>query len=92
MKRKDGGDYEPSSLRGFIASFNRHLKNVKYSKSIVEDREFEQTRKVLHGCSLQTPKKKKAGGTDHLQPRLSAMTKKAFFTRVTYRESRVPRL
>ena len=23
------------SLRGFIASFNRHLKNVKYSKSIV---------------------------------------------------------
>ena len=75
MKRKDGGDYEPSSLRWFIASFNRHLKNVKYSKSIVEDREFEQTRKVQHGCSLQTPKKKKAGETDHLQPRLSAMTK-----------------
>ena len=29
------------------ASFNRHLKKVKYSKSIAEDREFEQTRKVL---------------------------------------------
>ena len=54
MKRKDGGDYEPSSLRGFIASFNRHLKkNVKYSKSIVEDREFEQTRKALDApCKL----------------------------------------
>ena len=39
VKRKDGGDYEPSSLRGFIASFNRQLKNVKYSKSIVEDQE-----------------------------------------------------
>ena len=55
VKRKDGGDYEPSSLRGFIASFNRHLKNVKYSKSIVEDREFEQTitRKALDArCKL----------------------------------------
>ena len=51
VKRKDGGDYEPSNLRGFIASFNRHLKNVKYSKSIVEDREFEQTRKALDARS-----------------------------------------
>ena len=73
VKRKDGDDYEPSSLRGFIASFNLHLKNVKYSKSIVEDREFEQTRKALDArCKLL---KKKVGETDHLQPRLSAMTK-----------------
>ena len=47
VKRKDGGDHEPSSLRGFKASFNRHLKDVMYSKSIVEDQEFEQTRKAL---------------------------------------------
>ena len=39
VRRNDGGDYEPSSLMGFIASFNRQLKNVKYSKSIVEDQE-----------------------------------------------------
>ena len=39
VRRNDGGDYEPSSLRGFKASFNRQLKNVKYSKSIVEDQE-----------------------------------------------------
>ena len=50
MKSKDGGNNEPSSLTGFKASFNRHLKDVKYSKSIVEDREFEQTRKALHAC------------------------------------------
>ena len=38
---------------GFLASFNRHLENVKYSKSIVEDREFEQTRKALDArCKL----------------------------------------
>ena len=60
VKRKDGGHYEPSSLKGFIASFNRHLKKVKYSKSIVEDREFEQTRKSA-GCSLQTPEKRRQG-------------------------------
>ena len=47
VKRKDGGDHEPSSLRGFKVSFNRHLKDVMYSKSIVEDQEFEQTRKAL---------------------------------------------
>ena len=53
VKRKDGGNYEPSSLRGFKASFNRHLKDVKYSKSIVEDGEFEQTRKALDDrCKL----------------------------------------
>ena len=53
MKRKDGGNYEPSSLRGFKASFNHHLKDVKYSKSIVEDGEFEQTRKALDDrCKL----------------------------------------
>ena len=53
VERKDGGDHEPASLRGFIASFNRHLKNVKYSKSIVDDREFEQTRKALDArCKL----------------------------------------
>ena len=46
-QRKDGGHYQPSSLRGFIASFNRHLKNVRYSNSIAEDREFEQTRTAL---------------------------------------------
>ena len=57
VKRKDGGDYEPSSLRGLIASFNRQLKNVKYSKSIVEDQEV-WANKESAGCSLQTPKKK----------------------------------
>lgn len=41
------------SLRWFIASFKRDLKNVKYSRSIVKDREFEQTRKALDArCNL----------------------------------------
>ena len=53
VKRKHGGDYKPSILSCFVACFNRHLKNVKYLKSIVEDREFEPTRKTLDArCKL----------------------------------------
>ena len=35
VKRKDGQDYEPSSLRGLFSSFNRYLKEHKYSASIM---------------------------------------------------------
>jgi len=37
VKRKDDQDYEPSSLRGLFSSFNRYLKERKYSASIIED-------------------------------------------------------
>ena len=47
VKEKMGAIMNRQASEGFIASFNRHLKNVKYSNSIVEDREFEQTRKAL---------------------------------------------
>ena len=40
VKSKDGGEFEPSSLRGFLSSFNRHLKVCKYPKSKMEDLEF----------------------------------------------------
>ena len=46
-KKKDGGDYEPSSLRGFISSFHRHLKEPEYSANIIENIAFEQTRDYL---------------------------------------------
>jgi len=42
VKRKDGQDYEPSSLRGLFSSFNRYLKERKYSASIIEDIVFDQ--------------------------------------------------
>ena len=90
VKRNDhGGDYESSSLRGFIASFNRLLKNVKYSKNIVEDREFEQTRNALNArCKLL--KKECRGNRPFAAEAIS--DGEAFFTRVIYGKSRVPRL
>ena len=60
VKRKDGDVFEPSSLRGFFSSFNRHLKACKYPKNIMEDLEFEQTRKSLEARSRQ-PKKEAKG-------------------------------
>ena len=54
VKSKDGGEFEPSSLTGFLSSFNRHLKVCKYPKSkIMEDLEFEQTRIASESRSRQ---------------------------------------
>ena len=35
-RRKVGEDFEPSSLRGLICSFNRHLKGCKYPYSVIQ--------------------------------------------------------
>ena len=35
VRRKDDEDFEPSSLRGLICSFNRHLKACKYPCSVI---------------------------------------------------------
>ena len=45
VRTKDGKDYEPSSLRSLLASFERHLKKNSYSASIMNDLVFEETRK-----------------------------------------------
>ena len=50
-------DYEPSSLRSLLASFERHLKENSYSASIMNDLVFEKARKVL--LSKQKELKKK---------------------------------
>ena len=44
MRRRDGEDYEPSSLRMPVSSIERHLKKNNYTK-IINDEEFELFRK-----------------------------------------------
>ena len=46
VRRKDGEDYEPSSLRCLVSSIARHLKKNHYTKSIINDKEFELFRKL----------------------------------------------
>ena len=47
VRRKDGEDYEPSSLRCLVSSLERHLKKNYYPVSIINDKQFELTRKSL---------------------------------------------
>ena len=47
VKRQDGTDYEPSTLGSYQRSIKRYLDEKKYSGNILEDKEFEQSRKVL---------------------------------------------
>ena len=35
VRRKDDEDFEPSSFRGLLCSFNRHLKACKYPCSVI---------------------------------------------------------
>ena len=47
--KQDGTDYEPGSLKVMQAALDRHLKEKGYSLSIIKDREFFNSRKVLGG-------------------------------------------
>ena len=49
VRKKDGSDYEPDSLRVMLASLDRHLKEAGSKISIAKDREFVDSRKVLEG-------------------------------------------
>ena len=66
VKRKGGQDYEPSSLRGLFSSFNRYLKERKYSASIMVKQE-NAWKLVANNC------KKKGKGTNPTQPKLCLM-------------------
>ena len=44
---KTGKDYEPSSLRGILASVERHLSRYSYGKTIFKDSDFKKTRDAL---------------------------------------------
>ena len=47
VKKKDGSEYEPSSLRSYICSIDRYLKSKNYNVSIAHDIRFFKAREVL---------------------------------------------
>ena len=47
VRKQDGGEYEPTTLRGFLSSFDRYLRRKNYTTTIVEGREFTKTRECL---------------------------------------------
>lgn len=51
--KKDGKEYEPTTLRGFVSSIERHLKEKNCKISIIKDLEFEKARQVLKSKQKQ---------------------------------------
>lgn len=49
LKKKDGKDYEPTSLASMQAALDRYLKDNNYAFSILTDRAFKGSRDVLEG-------------------------------------------
>ncbi|CAH3153647.1 unnamed protein product, partial [Pocillopora meandrina] len=59
VRTEDGNEYEPTSLRSLMASFERHLKKKGYSAGIINDLVFQKTRKVLQSKQKQLKKQGK---------------------------------
>lgn len=59
VRTTEGQEYEPSSLRGMVASFERYLKRKSYPVSIIQDLAFEKLRKTLHSKQKQLKKQGK---------------------------------
>ena len=53
VTKKDGNEYEPTTLRGFISSLDRYLKEKNSKISIIKDTEFEKSRKTLKSKQQQ---------------------------------------
>lgn len=59
VRTKEGKEYEPTSLRGMVASFERFLRRKNYQVSIIKDLAFEKTRKTLQSKQKQLKKQGK---------------------------------
>ncbi|XP_073232274.1 uncharacterized protein KIAA1958-like [Porites lutea] len=47
VRKKNGEEYEPSSLRAFIQSIDRHLRKNSYGFSVLNDKEFHEVQDIL---------------------------------------------
>jgi len=56
VRKQNGDEYEPTSLRRIIASFDRYLKRRRYSQSIITGQVFAKTREVLKSKQKQLKK------------------------------------
>jgi hypothetical protein len=52
VKKRDGTDYEPDSLRIMQSAIERYLKENGYKTSIVRDRDFRNSQEVLNAKAI----------------------------------------
>ncbi len=53
VRKKNGEEYEPTTLRGFISSVERYLKKQRYCESVVTGQSFSRTRETLRSKQKQ---------------------------------------
>lgn len=70
VRKKDGTEYEPVTLRAFISSFERYLKQHNYSASLIKDDIFSKCREVLKA----KPKDLKSQGKGNKQRSAAPIT------------------
>ena len=66
LRKENGDDYEPDCLKAMQASLERYLNSKAYPKSIIRDREFVDSRKVLEGKARKLREQGK--GNDQADP------------------------
>ncbi len=47
VRKINGEEYQPATLRGMLSSFDRHLKQKNYARSLTNDPIFGQIKAVL---------------------------------------------
>ena len=52
VRKSDGSEYEPDSLRTMLAALDRHLRQAGANFSIIKDREFDECRKTMNGRAI----------------------------------------
>ena len=75
VRRRDGEDYEPSSLRMPFSSIERHLKKNNYTK-IINDKEFELFRKCYR---LNNRSWRKLAEGTRTKPLWQSLTRKSIY-------------
>ena len=64
LRKENGDDYKPDCLKVMQASLERYLKSKAYPKSIIRDREFLISRKVLDGKARKLREQDKGNRTN----------------------------
>ncbi|XP_052216542.1 uncharacterized protein KIAA1958 homolog isoform X2 [Dreissena polymorpha] len=86
VTKKDGSEYEPTSLRAFLSSIDRHLRHMNYKHSLINDPEFAKVREVLKS-KQKALKKEGYGNKPHQAQALTNEHIEAMYAAKTLGES-----
>ena len=68
VRKRDGDDYEPESLKIMQSAIERYLKEKNYPLSIVRSREFHNSQEILHAKAISLRQQGKGKRPNKSQP------------------------